>query len=169
MSAPILQAISRVLEAKSHEPIVMNRGVLVSDLSKALGIPHTSINQALRDSMECARYGIFKLTPNRKRYALWAFSQDVLNKALAGPFDNTAGIDPKVQAAEVNKVVAPCPDNDDHRKWGVIASNIEKVRGILGLSEDTSDGDIVIDLFETYVMAKTTTQENNNGEDSSGD
>lgn len=141
MSVEILQAVSKLLEAKSHEPNPALRGALVKDLAVALNIPHTSINSALRNEIEAAKFGIFRLSsPTRKRYVLWGFNRDVMEKANSGPFDATTGINREVQAAEVNKLVTACPEPIAHEKYKTVLGNMDQFRQMLGLSvEDWPD------------------------------
>lgn len=109
--------MATLLKAKAMDPDPINRGMMPKDLAIMAKIPQQTVSYCLRDEMEAARYGLYKLTPKRKRYMLWAYSQEVADKANSGPFDSSAGIDPKVQAAEVQKLISDCPDVEVHKRW----------------------------------------------------
>lgn len=120
MSENTLKQIVTILRAKAYADSVLERGMLVKDMSETLDIPVPTINAALRNEMDCARYGLYKLNPKRQRNILWAYSDTVEANANAKPFDNAAGIDPKVQAAEVSKIVTDCENPNDHYNMKII-------------------------------------------------
>lgn len=154
MSTIALQSIAKLLEAKAYEVNPMDRGMTMKELAEALKIPQQTVSSALKSELGAAKYGIFKLTPGRQRYVLWAYSLQVANKANGLPFeaDTLAGIDPKVQAAEVNKLVTACVKPEDHDFVIQLKSNLNLFIERFGLSvgEDIkrTHGDMLNKAFE---------------------
>lgn len=156
MSDAILSKIATLLQAKQHEANPLKRGAFVSDLCDALQMPKSTINLALADEIDAARWGIYKMTPNKKRHVLWGFSADVAQRAQALPYDldALAGIDKKVQAAEVSKLVSNCPEPADHHVVKVFQQNCNALREMFGLSvEQLSNGEIMAKAFQTLAAA----------------
>lgn len=142
MSDIVLSKISTLLQAKAHESNPMSRGAFVKELVDALNIPVSTINLALSNEMNAAKWGIYKMTPNKQRNILWGYSKDIADKTNALPFDvnSLTGIDPSVQAAEVNKLVTACPEPIAHEKYKTVLGNMDQFRQMLGLSvEDWPD------------------------------
>lgn len=137
MSHAAYVKMATLLKAKAMDPDPINRGMMPKDLAIMAKIPQQTVSYCLRDELEAAKYGLYKLTPKRKRYMLWAYSQEVADKAHAGPFTESTGIDPKIQAAEVSKIVTNCPEPEHHTlyekleavrldyiKWGILYDDV---------------------------------------------
>ena len=167
MSDQILSKIATLLQAKQHETNPLNRGAFVQELVDALGLPKSSVNAALADETDAARWGIYKMTPKKKRHVLWGYSYEVAERAQALPYDldALAGIDKKVQAAEVSKLVSNCPEPADHHVVKVFQQNCNALREMFGLSvEQLSNGEIMAKAFQTLAAA-IEQEQNDDGEE----
>lgn len=151
MSDYVLSRISTLLQAKSHETNPMSRGAFVKELVSALNLPVSTINLALSNELQAAKWGIYKMTPNKRRNVLWGYSKDIAERTTALPFDvdSLTGIDPAVQAAEAKKLVNECENPRDHESVKSIKNNCSIIREMHGLSvDDWDDSRIVQRVFE---------------------
>jgi hypothetical protein len=111
----IYTGVQTLLKAKAmaNPDNPMAQGMTSRELIDLGDFSPSSLHMALQEKGLAARYGIVSITPNKRRNTLYAFSQSVMDDANAGPFVSP-GIDPKLQAEAVNKIVKPCDDPSVH-------------------------------------------------------